>query len=201
MINRLTLSVFFAGLISGYLLHGGVNWLFPSTVEELSSKPSEKIGTQSDVKPKTAPVASGNAKNIDNSADQIHSLPMNPDLLPEPLSTDEEELPEDIVTSLTKAVQSPDEKVREATLQKSIDIGVDVPQEVLMELLKSDPSDSVRTLAFIILTEVIPYDSERIKTVAEIAISDRDQSLHNRAEELLEGMKQNLNTESVQPPK
>jgi hypothetical protein len=71
MINRLTLSVFFAGLISGYLLHGGVNWLFPSTVEELSSESSEKIGAQSDVKPKIAPVTSRNTKNIDHSqADQ-----------------------------------------------------------------------------------------------------------------------------------
>lgn len=104
---------------------------------------------------------------------------------------------------LTKALKNPDEKIRERALLKSVDLGLVLPEDELIELVRSDPSDSVRALAFRLVTQSSDTDVAKIRETAELALNDASEEIRTQAQGLLDQMdnfKMNSNNQQNSSP-
>ena len=74
-----------------------------------------------------------------------------------------------------------DDEVRAETLNTALDEGLTVPTDLLSELARNDPSDSVRFLALEALS-----DDPMVAMIAEQALGDPNPHVRSRANAILD---------------
>jgi HEAT repeat protein len=79
------------------------------------------------------------------------------------------------------AVKDPDDDVRTRALYQALGAGVKLPDDVLTDLARSDPSPSVRFLAL----EALAADGPGTRAIVEAALDDPSPHIQRKAQELL----------------
>jgi hypothetical protein len=91
-------------------------------------------------------------------------------------------------SALGEALASPQEDVRRDGLEWALGSGVDVPQDMLQDLLANDSSDDVRKLALQGLTERPEATRDEIRSILDAAVANPSAAVRADAAQMIERM-------------
>lgn len=105
-----------------------------------------------------------------------------------PVEQKENQIKTAVMQALT---EEKDDEMRTRILYKTLNQGIELSEDFLSSLVRSDPSPNVRLLALDGLSRI----PDMVQGIAEQALNDSDQSVRSRAQEILEELHSN------QPPR
>jgi hypothetical protein len=90
--------------------------------------------------------------------------------------------------AVLQALEEPDDEARYQRLQETMGRGAELPVDRMHEVLVTDPSEKVRELALIALTQHPDATPEQIRAVAEGALANQSLAVRARAQFILDEM-------------
>ena len=89
------------------------------------------------------------------------------------------------LNTVLQVLKDPDEKVRYRALHQAVRLDVSLPEEFMQRLVLSDPSPVVRFLALEALVNVPGANPATIHKIAELALNDPNETIHEQALDIL----------------